>query len=188
VTLIAFNATGSDTVLQEIVVQVLGFPEAEFSYTVLNGLATFTNLSINADTYTWYFGDGTDPVQTKDALHQYAQSGVFTVTLVVDNFCGTAVLQQTIEVTLTGTNEPTEQYGIRVFPNPATDKLMLEAKMPVDEPFSIQMFDTQGRLMFHQMMPAGNSWDVSLKDLPAGAYHLRIHFKGNVFAELVLRR
>jgi len=169
-------------------VQVLGFPEAEFSYTVLNGLATFTNLSTNADTYTWYFGDNTDPVQTKDVLHQYAQGGVFTVTLVVDNFCGTSVLQQTIEVVLTGTNDPAEPYSIRVFPNPATDKLMLDAKIPVDEPFTVQIFDMPGRLMLHQMMPAGNAWVLSLQDLPAGAYHLRIHFKGNVFAELVLRR
>ncbi len=188
VTLIAFNATGSDTVVQEIVVQVLGFPEAEFSYTVLNGLAMFTNLSINADTYTWYFGDNTDPVQTKDALHQYAQGGVFTVTLVVDNFCGTAVLQQTIEIILIGTNTPVEPYGMRVFPNPATDKLVLDTKIPVDEPFTVQIFDMPGRLMLHQTMPAGNAWVLSLQDLPAGAYQLCVFMEKKAFRWIVLRR
>ena len=61
-------------------------PIANFSVTGDNVYApatvTFTNLSLNADTYQWTFGDGTAESTEKNPSHYYADHGSFTVTLI----------------------------------------------------------------------------------------------------------
>lgn len=189
VTLIAVNAAGSDTVIQEIVVQVLGFPEADFSFTLLNGgWVAFTNLSVNADSYTWYFGDSTVPVQTRDALHQFAQGGVFTVTLVVDNFCGTAVLQQTIEIILTKVKEPGKQHGIRLFPNPANEQIVVDLAHWPAEPVGAQIYDLHGRVILEQTLHPGGGNVMPLGNLPPGVYYIGVRAEKNVYMEILLRQ
>lgn len=188
VTLIAVNPTGTDTATQEVKVRILGYPAADFSHTFLaGGLVSFTNLSQNADSYTWYFGDDTDPVQTKDALHQYAQSGVFTVTLVADNFCGTAVLQKTIEVILTSAEAPAGGNGIKVFPNPASGALRIVPFLPVTETGYLKIFDPVGRLVMSCELQPGNGWTVDIRQLPAGPYRVMVGFKGRADCMVVLK-
>ncbi|WP_271711567.1 PKD domain-containing protein [Marinigracilibium pacificum] len=53
---------------------------AEFTY-VANGLdVTFTNASLNADSYVWDFGDGSSSTE-QNPTHTYAADGAYTVTL-----------------------------------------------------------------------------------------------------------
>lgn len=189
VTLIAVNTAGADTVVQAVKVNILGYPAADFSYALLGGgWVAFTNLSQNADSYTWYFGDSTAAVQSKDALHQYAQSGVFTVTLVVDNFCGTAVLQKTIEVILTGTKNPSPQNSIRAFPNPVSDQLWIESRVHFPGPVELQIFDQCGRLVWSRMLDAGHLWPVDLTTLEAGAYQLVLRSGKKTVQFMIIRQ
>lgn len=188
VTLVAVNAAGSDTAVQQVKVQILGYPAADFSYTSLGGgQVFFTNLSQNADSYTWYFGDDSNPVQTKDALHQYAQSGVFTVTLVVDNFCGTAVLQKTIEVILTGTEAQAIGQGLWLYPNPTTGRANIETEFSVNCAGDLKVFEPGGRLVLTQILQPGNKWTADLSGLPVGAYYLLLRLENRVFRVALLK-
>lgn len=188
VTLIAGNAAGADTAAQAVKVRILGYPVADFIHTFLGGgLVAFTNLSQNADSYTWYFGDDTDPAQTKDALHQYAQSGVFTVTLVVDNLCGTAVLQKTIEVILTGTATPAGKDGISVFPNPTFGQICLTPFFSMTGNGSLKVFDHNGRLVMTRDLPPDMRWPLDLSGLPAGAYRILVSFGERTDSILILK-
>lgn len=58
-----------------------------------------------------------------------------------------------------------QQVSLQLYPNPATDRLMLSADMAVE---SVQIFDMTGRLV---MCATGMDLDVS--SLPAGLYMLR---------------
>lgn len=51
------------------------------------GVVTFTNTSVNADTYGWEFGDGNISTEI-NPVHVYEVSGTYTVTLTATNVAG----------------------------------------------------------------------------------------------------
>ena len=77
--------------------QEFQLPEANFLF-VNNMLAVdFTNLSQNAITTIWNFGDGNSSTDN-DPNHTYAQSGTYIVQLIISNGCGMDTFNQTIFV------------------------------------------------------------------------------------------
>ncbi|MBQ3673970.1 MAG: PKD domain-containing protein [Paludibacteraceae bacterium] len=62
-------------------------PKALFSYSDAGLEVTFQNLSKNADSFVWNFGDGETSTE-KDPVHVYADYGDYTVTLTAQNAAG----------------------------------------------------------------------------------------------------
>jgi PKD repeat protein len=76
-------------------------PTARFNYTVDadNGLlVNFTNASLNADTYSWDFGDGESSTETSPS-HTYAADGTYDVTLTATNSGGSNSVTKQLELT-----------------------------------------------------------------------------------------
>jgi PKD repeat protein len=76
-------------------------PTARFNYTVDadNGLlVNFTNASLNADTYSWDFGDGESTTETSPS-HTYAADGTYDVTLTATNSGGSNSVTKQLELT-----------------------------------------------------------------------------------------
>ena len=76
-------------------------PTARFIYVVGedNGLmVTFTNASLNADTYSWDFGDSESSTETSPS-HTYATSGTYDVTLTATNSGGSDAVTKSLELT-----------------------------------------------------------------------------------------
>lgn len=76
----------------------------------------FTNLSDNAISYDWDFGDGTNSI-TENPTHTYSVPGVYTVTLVA-NTDGLCSVNDTTTGTITVFDYPTA--GFTYGPNPAS--------------------------------------------------------------------
>jgi len=68
-------------------------PEANFSADPSTGYAplnvVFTDLSSNASSWDWNFGDGSANSTEKNPIHAYTANGIYTVTLTVGNMNGT---------------------------------------------------------------------------------------------------
>jgi gliding motility-associated-like protein len=68
-------------------------PEASFTATPQPGCEgypiAFTNTSINASTYRWRFGDGSQST-AEDPVHSYAQAGIYNVLLIANGAGGCA--------------------------------------------------------------------------------------------------
>lgn len=62
-------------------------PKASFSYEVEDLTVTFTNISKDATTYAWEFGDGETSTEA-NPIHTYAENGSYTVTLTASNEFG----------------------------------------------------------------------------------------------------
>ncbi|MDP6877212.1 MAG: PKD domain-containing protein [Candidatus Marinimicrobia bacterium] len=76
-------------------------PTARFTYTVDadNGLlVNFTNSSLNADTYSWGFGDGETSTDMSPS-HTYAADGLYDVTLTATNSGGSNSVTEELELT-----------------------------------------------------------------------------------------
>jgi large repetitive protein len=105
VELIAFGAGGcSDTANSNVSIVIMPTPTADFSYenvqnsNLLSGLVEFTNLSSEATTYSWDFGNGNNSTET-NPVEQYEQSGMFTIELIATSDYGCVDTSiQTLEV------------------------------------------------------------------------------------------
>jgi PKD repeat protein len=76
-------------------------PISVFSYLQNGSLVNFTNLSQNATSYLWNFGNGVTSTQT-NPTYTYPNSGNYVVTLSSINSCGTVTSQQNVNVVLNG--------------------------------------------------------------------------------------
>ena len=96
VSLTVSSSAGSDTQTQLDYVEVLAQPMAGFDVSFDELVYTFSNTSMNGNTYSWDFGDGNTSNQ-EDAIHTYATDGVYIVTMSVTNSCGTDTETMTVE-------------------------------------------------------------------------------------------
>ncbi|HRI29269.1 MAG TPA: FISUMP domain-containing protein [Chitinophagales bacterium] len=100
VILTAKNACNTNSVEKSLIIS-LNCPQepfANFSYSLTGKTITFTNLSVNAQTFQWTFGDDATN-NTANPTHTYANFGSYTITLWAygANFC-TAIYKTTITV------------------------------------------------------------------------------------------
>ena len=103
-------------------------PAANFSYSVSGeNQITFSNNSSYASSYLWDFGDG-DTSTTVNPIHNYANTGSYTVTLVAAD-CGIADTS-TFEINVIpmgiAQQMDARQLSWRIYPNPATAVVLIE--------------------------------------------------------------
>ena len=124
----------------------------------------FYDLSTNATSWNWQFGDGGTSTE-QDPVHIYTRGGTFTVTLVASNSGSSDTLVSTDLITVTGTNSlektPINKYAIRVVGN----------SIHIDGiERSVEIFSVDGQRMQSQIA-AGSFVSSQLK---AGVYLVKI--------------
>ena len=70
-------------------------PSADFSFAVSDLTVTFSDASLNGDSYVWSFGDG-NTSNEKSPIHTYLEGGDYEVSLAVTNAGGTSFTRQTV--------------------------------------------------------------------------------------------
>ena len=163
----AFSSTGNDTT------RIYSFNSAG---------------SVNYSSVVWYFGDG-DSSFVANPSHLYADSGTYKVTLIVSDYCGHSdTVAQNItlhHVTIETSFETLREVDTRIYPNPATDGFTVQ--MPgTAERAVLTAYDVCGKLMFNQVMVAGNN-NIDIKNLPAGVYCLLINTGQQVISRKLVK-
>ncbi|MCB0683229.1 MAG: PKD domain-containing protein, partial [Saprospiraceae bacterium] len=87
VTLVVSNAAGSNELTQMGFVVVGDVPAAGFTSMVTDLTVDLTNMSTDADSYLWDFGDGETSTES-DPSHTYTEDGTYLVSLTATNECG----------------------------------------------------------------------------------------------------
>jgi len=124
--------------------------------------------------WAWSFGDGA--IDTlPHPVHTYAQAGAYEVCLSATNPRGTDTRCQTIQVSLTATEEPAEgeAFSCALFPNPARGATTLRATGLPAGSATFTLRDALGREVVRQVLaPVGGQLEQSLPlaSLPAGNY------------------
>lgn len=150
---------------------------ADFSFVVNGCVASFTNLSIDADTYIWDFGDGSALSGLTNPSRTYDDPGTYTVCLTAQNG-GTPSTDDevckdvTIGADCTGFNDPQLQASINLFPSPTRGLLNLT----VDGTFGVldvEVYNLLGELVLPVARLNGNL-QLDLGELPNGNYIVKI--------------
>jgi PKD repeat protein len=97
VSLTATNGVGANVQSMPNLIQVKDGPTASFEALANENLVNFTNISQNATSYLWDFGDGnTSSAENPD--HLYAADGFYTVALTAINDCGSVTYTAQIQI------------------------------------------------------------------------------------------
>ena len=95
------NASGTWGIIQQQKINICSIygPSPKFEHYIDGGNVTFTNLSENAVSYHWNFGNG-NSATTVNPLHSYSSPGNYKVILSATNTCGTQ--KHAADITIAG--------------------------------------------------------------------------------------
>ena len=132
---------------------------------------SFLNLSLNANSYEWDFGDGQGS-SLAQPLHTYAGTGDYLVTLVSSNACFTDTLRDSVHVLYVGKTFPEAGNQLRFSPNPSDGFFYAETG---GRKGYAEVYNADGNLIIRRDLREISLNGVDLRSFPAGVYLLRIN-------------
>lgn len=169
-------------------------PVEEINLAEDTGELAFTDESEGAVSWLWNFGDGNGSTD-QNPLHTYTDTGSYQVTLTVigEDGCSSSA-GGTISVIEDAVLGSGEAFGRRdnhllVYPNPAQDRLNLVFRLEQPGLVNYHLADLLGRpvLQGRQQVAAEQALELSLAELPAGAYLLVVDINGDRLARRVVK-
>ncbi len=140
VSLLVSNSLESTSVTIPTVVQAFESPVSNFMVEADLKDISLTNLSENASSYLWNFGD--DNFSTEEnPTHTYAEDGTYTIGLVATNGCGSITLDQ--QVTIVSVFAPEPSFSANVISGCAPLEVTFSDES-INEPTSWLWFFSNG--------------------------------------------
>jgi hypothetical protein len=148
-------------------------PIADFSESVSGNTVTFTDQSSSIHsplTYFWDFGDG-NTSNSSNPLHTYVANGNYPVTLIVSSCIFSDTITRAIQVG-TASLEENLLDRIELFPNPASDRVILKVD-PQLIGMNYTLHDCTGKSLLQGTIRSDRHV-IDLTDLPNGIYTLAL--------------
>ena len=154
-----------------ITVIVNPLPVAMFSPDVNGYDVEFNNLSTNATSYEWSFGDGATSTDFEPS-HGYTLDGAVDMYLVATNDCGNDTSFLNLASVSIQDVEPFDH--LKLFPVPTTGQLNYQlSEQCIDNDLAIHVYETTGRLVLtftESSFVANRTGRLDLASLVAGTY------------------
>jgi PKD repeat protein len=149
-------------------------PTAAGTMTLVGNVATFTNTSTGATSYSWDFGDFTNSSATAPA-HAYAVNGSYTVVLTAINGNCTDTTIFLVDVTV-GINEVATSSNLTIFPNPANETVNVSFEQNTNDLIQIELIDATGRVIAQEssLEIGTNNVSFDVTTLSSGFYTVRL--------------
>ena len=176
VSLIVSSLAGKDTMLMEDYIVTLDVPSADFGYANTDDFEiTFTNLSTDANSYVWDFGDGMTSSE-ENPVHIYGETGTYTVILTSKNNCGEETYEVEVTVSdITSTDEFDLLSDVKVFPNPNEGTFEVSIQAQESTEVEMEIFNTLGQSVLKDKFRINggiNNRNVDMEDSASGVYLL----------------
>ncbi|MEY2830713.1 MAG: hypothetical protein RIQ33_2571 [Bacteroidota bacterium] len=161
---------------------VLASGAASFGYITDSTSVYFADLSTNATSWTWDFGDTTALAFTQNPVHNYANYGTHMVILTVNGACGTYTDTMAVNFWPAGINDVTPSQ-IYAYPNPVTNDVNLSFQLK-SATAELTVLNTLGQVMDSKTIQAKatNEFNekISLAKYPNGVYTIKVKSNNNL--------
>lgn len=174
-----------DTV--ETYITALPLADADFTFTAQALNVLFNGSSQANANWSWDFGDGQKLSGQQQPTHVYANFGVYQVTLVTENDCGVDTVTQRVNISLLGIGANDVSAHIQIVPHPVKDISYLRFENTDNLPYSLHIFDLQGRLIRAYSPQRGSAFEISRDGLAAGVYMYELKGEKSYFGKVVVR-
>ena len=148
--------------------------DAAFTYAQDNsGLFNFTDISQDATSWLWTFGDG-DSSTLQNPSHGYASEGSFPVTLTINGTC--TFTDTVVNTWATGLESIAKGLEVSLTPNPTTGFIQVKLNQALAEPLNLTLYNIAGSEIAGRRLDAGQvqiGWNLG--ELPSGIYLIRLH-------------
>ncbi|PIX36223.1 MAG: hypothetical protein COZ59_02295, partial [Bacteroidetes bacterium CG_4_8_14_3_um_filter_31_14] len=176
VTLIVYNSCGIDSIIKWVNPKC-DKPTASFieDITIKGYFVKFINLSTNADSCLWEFGDGTTSNLTNPPEHSYPNSDSVLVTLFVYNPCGTDSIKKWVHPRYVGIYENDLSNFVKLFPNPTKDELNINFSEELGK-CVIEINNIQGETVIKKVVDVNQNTKLQIPTdkLSSGLYFVKI--------------
>jgi N-acetylmuramoyl-L-alanine amidase/PKD domain/Ig-like domain CHU_C associated len=157
-------------------VTVIADPQAAFTQTITGVTqANFTNQSVGATSWNWNFGDGGTSI-LQHPTHNYATGGVFTVTLIVTNDCGSDTTTAMVTINLLGISTANLLSEVEVYPNPGSGEFFVS--VPAGFSGSATVTDLVGRALWDAPVMLTQGINAFTLQVAEGMYLLHLESGG----------
>jgi choice-of-anchor B domain-containing protein len=175
------NAAGQSQAELSQLIEVGDKPSANFGFNASDENLIFTNLSVNASSYVWDFGDGTTSTEG-NPTHSYSMEGNYEVTLSATNDCGTSAFSLTVPVLVSAQSVVRGEWVLTAAPNPFQQETVLDYALDGSFPTARLMVYNALGLPVGSLPLAQSSGRLSVgAALPAaGVYFLQIVAEGQM--------
>ncbi len=138
---------GSCMYADTVYVELFDLPVADFSYYANGTEIVFNNASVFADSYAWDFGDGSAIDTSVNPVHTFP-AGDYEVVLTATNECGDSTHTELFQFLDNALEQ--HQWGIIAYPNPAKDVVHIQAKLPLANNYSIELYNAIGQKVYRK--------------------------------------
>ncbi len=162
---------------------------AGFNVIGLGATFSFSDVSLNADSWIWDFGDGSTSTLSNPS-HIYTESGTYPVSQSVSNDCFDDVAYDTIQVMISLAEEILEQSGVFISPNPGKGIFELYTNCQVmhnSAPYLVM--DVNGKAVAEGSLLTSNGTiinHIDLSNLENGIYYLRLDLGGKAVVKILI--
>lgn len=166
------------------------FPEAQFSSSVNQDTAFFSNLSNNYTTVTWDFGDGSPLSNDPNPTHIYTNGGSYPVTLIVDDGCSQDTLTDTLNIVLTYSPAA---YSLEplFYPLPSKGQLDFQMTKINATPIEMEIRDLRGNVVYRSSVEGvtpTTRGSLDLRELRSGMYFISVETDGEHYLKKIILR
>lgn len=177
VTLIASNASGSDTITMHNYITVHPYLPQTI---VQSGDTLFSNQGSSG--YQW-FHNGTIIIGATNYFHVLSDSGDYNVICMDTNGCEVEAVIFDVHISI---DELTGKKALSIFPNPASDKFTLQIPERMTASAEINIFNTLGEIIYSIDHNTHEQLHVNCESFQPGIYMVKISDNENVLNEKVI--
>ncbi len=164
---------------------------ADFSYTTSLTTYTFTDLSTNAVSWMWDFGDGTtSPIQ--NPVHTYTANGTYNIMLVISDGNCSDTSYQSVTVTTVGIAGVNDQTNITVYPNPVNNVLLINfGSMITSGNCVVKINNAIGQTILMKEVSGDNlktTYALDMSNVAAGIYEVIVSSDKNSLVQKIVKQ
>ncbi len=191
---IAYSQTSCTNDRTQVDVILDPLPVAEYSYTVSNVTVSFaevdfTDISVNADSVKYDFGDGITSTQA-NPTHNYTSNGTFNAYQLAYNQCGTDTFWLDVIVSDVSIEDFNTNYQVDVYPNPNNGRFTTDIYVDNTEKAALHILTMEGRKVYAEDLGTFNgrkTINIDI-DLPKGVYFVQVQMlHGNIVRKLIVQ-
>lgn len=167
----------------DITIDFIQEPIANFDYIIDNLQVDFTNNSEYATSYSWDFGDATGTSTEENPTYTYSVAGNYDVVLTAYNgICENVI---TIPIELTTSISDFNDNKINIYPNPTSGKVTVNLPN-FTKPYKVSITDISGKTVVNQLSIVDNKLELDLSQLSKGIYTISIISENEIFSQKLI--
>ncbi|MBK8369352.1 MAG: PKD domain-containing protein [Bacteroidetes bacterium] len=161
-----------------VTVSILPAPQASYTATDNGLIVQFNNLSSNANTYLWNFGDGNTSI-APSPQHTYGSNNLYNTYLIAYNTCGSDTSYLDIDLLFVSNGEVIKVDRFKIFPNPSQNFFNISLNDLNEGNIECVLMDAQGKIVLQNTLESlhQNVYKVDVSELANGSYYLVIKTK-----------